>query len=100
MNNNINIFLDKNSMIHISGYVSLYNCMYLKKKCYDHIKKLNSISINLKDLRSDDSSIILLILNLIKISQPKKIIFFNISYSIKKILKSYKIDNIFSKYFE
>ena len=94
----VNIFLDNDSIIHISGSLNFYNCMDFKKKCALYTKKLNKISIDLRHLRSNDSSIILLIINIIRTSKPKRVVFINVSESIKKLLKSYKIDYIFSKY--
>ena len=94
----INIFLDEKSILHVKGNINLYNCMFLKTKCISKIEKLNKIYINLKDLKNDDSAILLFIINIIRFSKPKKIYFVNLSISLKKLIKSYKMEKIFHEY--
>ena len=94
----LSIFIDKESVIQIKGSINLYNCIFIKKKYINYEKKLNEICIDFSNLHSNDSSIILIIINIIRISKSKKIKFFNFSVHLKNLIKSYKLEYIFKKY--
>jgi anti-anti-sigma regulatory factor len=96
----IRVFKDKNSIIHIKGSINFYNINYIKEKCFYFLNEINKIYIDLKNLKNDDSSIILLIVSIIRFSKNKKIQFLNFSTALKKLMKSYKLEYIFLKYSE
>ena len=56
--------------------------------------KKNVVYINLKNLKCEDSSIILVIINMIRLSRPKKVKLVNMPNFLMKIIDSYKLEKI------
>jgi len=94
MLNNINTYLDKNLVIHIEGKMNFYNCMNVKNKLVNYTNSLNSIIIDLSNLKNEDSSIVVLIVGIMDISKKKTIKLVNISNSLRKLIKTYKLESI------
>ena len=94
MLNNIKITIDGKNIVYLSGEISFNNCMELKKKILELINESRIKHINLINLNSKDSSAVLLIINIIKLSKPNEIIFFNFSERITKLFKSYNLEHI------
>ena len=98
MLNELNICYDKRQVLNIKGEISFENCMYIKDKVVKYLeyKNMKDISIDISSLKSGDSSIILLIISVIRLSKNKKVTFVDISDNLTKLMKSYKLYDILS----
>lgn len=94
MSNKVELFLDSNLTLHMRGNVSFYNCTIVKKQYLKYKNIMDKVTINLKHLNNEDSSIILLIINIIRLSKNKKVKFINISESLRRLITSYKLKHI------
>lgn len=94
MLNNIKIYSDNKSIVYLEGNVNFQNCMYIREKYKHYTNKKNVTYIDLKNLQCEDSSIILVIINMIRLSKPKKVKLVNTPNFLTKIINSYKLEKI------
>jgi len=92
------IELDKN-IIKISGYITFENIVDILDTSIKKTNHLTNIKVDLKNLHSSNSSVLIFIINYMKNSIKKKqaIKFINIPASLIELSNVYNLNNIIQK---
>ena len=92
-----NFHLDlKNNILKISGYITFENIMDVLNKCILKTNNMTHIIVDLKNLYSSNSSVLLFIINYIRHSmkQKQEIKFINIPELLTELSKVYNLNKI------
>ena len=90
----VNLYMDKNFVMHINGRINFHNFLLVKEKLDKRIQKIKNISISLENMIVEDSSMIILILSTLRLHKGKQINFIKIPNKLKQLIDIYKLGHV------